>query len=53
MHLPLAFVLNNKFVDFVPVGMMSRSSIQANLFIERNLRLFSSDLDRLERELDI
>ena len=52
-NLPLAFVLNNRLVDFVPVGMMSRSSINANLFIERNLHLFASDLIRLERELDI
>jgi len=43
-QLPLAFVLDNPHVDFIPIGMMSQRSLLSNLFIENNLSSFSSEL---------
>ena len=49
--LPLAYVLSNNQVDFIPIGMMSRNSIKKNLFIQQHLPLFSSELDSLAKRI--
>ena len=35
--LPLSFVLNNSFIDTIPIGMLSKYSIEKNINIAKNL----------------
>lgn len=49
--LPLVYVLSNEHIDYVPVGMMSRSSIAKNLDIERVRNRYDFQLDLFLRAL--
>lgn len=35
--IPLSFILNNKYINSVPIGMLSKESIRRNIFIENHI----------------
>ena len=34
--IPLSFVINNQYINSIPIGMLSKKSIKRNILIEQN-----------------
>ncbi|UPH89125.1 aldo/keto reductase [Synechococcus sp. NB0720_010] len=49
--LPLAYVLNHPSISYVPIGMLSKNSIDHNISIEDRISSYSSSLDQLNHSL--
>lgn len=52
-ELPLAYVLSNPSISYIPIGMMSCSSLEANVRVERKILSYAGDLSRLSRQLSL